>query len=112
MDILKALNLLIRFLLELCMFVAVGYWGFKTHSGWVLKIILGIGLPILIAVIWGLFIAPRAKYPLSGISYLAVELILLGSGAVALFASGTPDLGWVYTVILVVNKVLIVVWKH
>jgi len=112
MDILKALNLLIRFLLELCMLVAVGYWGFKTHSDWVLKIILGIGLPILIAVTWGLFIAPRAKYPLSGISYRAVELILLGSGAVALFASGRPDLGWVYTVILVVNKVLIVVWKH
>ena len=112
MDVLKALNLLVRFLLELCMLAAVGYWGFKTHSGWVLKIIFGIGLPILIAVIWGLFIAPRATYPLSGISYLAVELILLGSGVVALFASGRPDLGWVYTVILVVNKVLIVVWKH
>ena len=112
MDVLKALNLLVRFLLELCMLAAVGYWGFKTHSDWVLKIIFGIGLPILIAVIWGLFIAPRATYPLSGISYLAVELILLGSGAVALFASGRSDLGWVYTVILVVNKVLIVVWKH
>jgi hypothetical protein len=111
MDILKALNLLIRFLLELCMLVAVGYWGFKIHSGWVLKIIFGIGLPILIAVIWGLFIAPRATYPLRGISYLAVELILLGSGAVALFASGRPVLGWVYTVTLVVNQVLIVVWK-
>ena len=112
MDILKALNLLIRFLLELCMLIVVGYWGFKTHSGWVMKIIFGIGLPILIAVIWGLFIAPRATYPLSGISYLAVELILLGSGAVALFASGNPGLGWIYAVILVINKVLIVVWKQ
>ena len=112
MDILKALNLLIRFLLELCMLIVVGYWGFKIHSGWVMKIIFGIGLPILIAVIWGLFIAPRATYPLSGISYLAVELILLGSGAVALFASGNPGLGWIYAVILVINKVLIVVWKQ
>jgi len=112
MDVLKALNLLVRFLLELCMVAAVGYWGFKNHSGWVMKIIFGIGLPILIAVIWGLFLAPKATYPLGGISYLALELILLGSGAVALFASGSADLGWIYTVILVVNKILMIVWKQ
>jgi len=112
MDFLKGLNLLVRFLLELCLLAAVGYWGFKTHSGWVLKIIFGIGLPILIAVLWGLFIAPRATHPLTGIAYLAVELILLGSGAVALFASGRPNLGWIYTVVLVVNKVLILIWKQ
>jgi Protein of unknown function (DUF2568) len=112
MDILKGLNLLVRFLLELCMLAAVGSWGFKTHSGWAMKIIFGIGLPVLIAVLWGLFIAPRATYPLTGISYLAVELILLGSGAVALFASGRPTLGWVYTVTVIVNKVLLVLWKQ
>ena len=112
MDILKTFNLLIRFLLELCLLAAVGYWGFKTHSGWAMKIILGIGLPVLIAVLWGLFVAPRATYPLKGISYLAVELILLGSGAVALFASGKPNLGWIYTGILVINKVLLLVWKQ
>lgn len=112
MDVLKGFNLLIRFLLELCLLAAVGYWGFKTHSGWAMKIVFGIGLPILIAVLWGLFIAPRAAYPLKGISYLAVELILLGSGAVALFASGKPNLGWIYTVILVINKVLLILWKQ
>ena len=112
MNALKGLNLLVRFLLELCLLAAVGYWGFKTHSGWAMKIVFGIGLPILIAVLWGLFIAPRAIYPLSGISYLVVELILLGSGAVALFASGKPNLGWIYMVVLVVNKVLLIIWKQ
>jgi hypothetical protein len=72
----EALNLLVRFLLELCMLAAVGYWGFKTHSGWAMKIIFGIGLPILIAVIWGVFVAPKATYPLSSIPHLALELIL------------------------------------
>ena len=112
MDVLKGLNLLVRFLLELCMLAAVGYWGFKTHSDWALKIIFGIGLPILIAVLWGLFIAPRATHPLTGISHLVVELILLGSGALALFASGKTALGWVYTIIVVANKVLLVLWKQ
>lgn len=112
MAVLKALNLLVRFLLELCMLAAVGYWGFKNQSGWGMKIILGIGLPILMAVLWGSFIAPKATYPLSGISHLALEMILLGSGAVALCASGKPTLGWIYTIILVANKVLLVLWKQ
>lgn len=112
MDILKGINLLVRFLLELCMLAAVGYWGFKTQSGWVLKITLGVGLPILIAVLWGLFIAPRATYPLSGASRLAVELILLGSGAAALFAIDKANLAWIYIIILVINEVLLFVWKQ
>jgi Protein of unknown function (DUF2568) len=112
MDALKMLNLLVRFLLELCMLAAVGYWGFKTQSDWPMKILLGIGLPILIAVLWGLFIAPRATYPLRGTSYLVVELILLASGAVALVASGKPSLGWAYTMVLIVNKFLLVLWKQ
>jgi hypothetical protein len=112
MDALKVLNLAVRFLLELCMLAAVGYWGFKTQAGWLLKILLGIGLPVLIAVLWGAFLAPKATHPLSGVSFLTLELILLASGSVALFASGKPSLGWVYTVTFFVNKMLLVVWKQ
>lgn len=105
-DLLKALNLVVRFFLELCMLAAVGYWGFQTGSGLWLKIILGIGLPMLVAVGW------RLAWKLSGISRLALELTLLGSGAGALFASSQPDLGWLYTAVLVINKALMIVWKQ
>ena len=91
MELFKGMNLLVRFLLELCMLAAVGFWGFQAQSAWPMKILLGIGLPVLIAVLWGLFIAPKATYPLHGPSRLAVELILLGSGAVALFWSDTAE---------------------
>jgi hypothetical protein len=111
MDILKGLNVLVRFLLEICMLAAVGYWGFKTGSGWALKLAVGMGLPILIAVIWGLFVAPKAMYPLRGAAHLALSFILLGSGAIALFAGRRADLGWVYSIILVVNQVLMILWK-
>ena len=112
MDVLKGLNLLVRFLLELCMLAAVGYWGFKSQSAWGMKILLGIGLPVLIAVIWGLFVAPRAMYPLRGISHLVVSLILLGLGSAALFATGNPTLGWLYAIILTIDQVLLVLWKQ
>lgn len=111
MDVLKLLNLALRFLLELCMLAAVGYWGFKSQSGLPMKFLFGIGLPVLIAVLWGMFLAPRATRPLRGASFLALELVLFASGAVALFASGKPTLGWIYTITLVVNKILLTVWK-
>ena len=112
MDVLKGINLLVRFLLELCLLAAVGYWGFKTQSGWLMKILFGIGLPVLIAVLWGMFIAPRAGYRLSGAPYQILELSLLALGSVALFLSGKPTLGWAYTIILIVNKVLLALWKQ
>ncbi len=112
MNILKSLNLAIRFLLELCMLAAVGYWGFSTHAGWVLKVIFGIGLPILLIVIWGLLLAPRASHPLRGISHTLLSLVLLGSGAVALFVSGRTALGWIYVAVLVVNEILLIAWKQ
>jgi hypothetical protein len=112
MDVLKGSNLLIRFLLELCMLAAIGYWGFKTGSGVAMKLILGIGLPLLIAVVWGLFLSPKATHPLRGLSRELVELILFGSGAVALWTSGRTTLGGIYTAVLVVNKVSMIVWKQ
>lgn len=112
MNLLKTLNLLIRFLLELGLLAAVGYWGFATQPGWPMQILFGIGLPVLLIVIWGLFVAPRATYRLSGLSYLFVSVILLAVGALALFASGRTVLGWVYAVILAINQVLLSVWNQ
>src|SRR5689334_23481657 len=63
MNTLHAANLGLRFLLELCMLAALGYWGFQAGDGPVLKIVLGLGAPLLAAVVWGLFIAPRAIRP-------------------------------------------------
>ena len=112
MEILKGTNLLVRFLLELCMLATVGYWGFRTGSGWVMKVILGTGLPLLIAVVWGLFVAPKAIYPLRGPAHLGLGFVLLGTGAIALFASHRADLGWIYAVSLVANQVLMILWKQ
>jgi len=112
MSALRMLNLAVAFLLELCMLAAVAVWGFKTQDSWLMKILLGIGLPVLIAVLWGTFLAPKATRPLSGASFLTLELILFSTGAFALFASGKPTLGWVYTITLIVNKTLLFLWKQ
>jgi len=112
MNALKGINLGVRFLLELCMLAAVGYWGFKTHSSWTIKILFGIGLPLLLAVIWGYFMAPRSAHRLSGIPFTVMDIILLGSGAVALYASGQKTLAWIYAVVLVISEILRLIWKQ
>ena len=56
LELIKGANLLLRFLLELCALGALGYWGFKTGSGLVAKIGLGIGAPLVVAVVWAMFV--------------------------------------------------------
>jgi hypothetical protein len=53
-------NLTVAFLLELCALAALGCWGLRTASGPATKAALGIGAPLLAAVLWGLFAAPHA----------------------------------------------------
>ena len=52
LELIKDLNLALRFILELCALVALGDWGFKTGSGALAKIALGIGTLLVAAVVW------------------------------------------------------------
>jgi len=112
MDTLKSINIAVRFLLEICVLISVGYWGFKTGSGWFLKILLGIGIPLLIAVIWGAFGAPKAAYHLQGPSLLALEVVVFGAGVAALFATKNYSLAWSFAALVVINRIFMYVWKQ
>ena len=59
---LKGLLLAIRFGLELAALAALGYWGIETGDGAVTKIVLGLGAPLVAAVLWGLFVSPKAGF--------------------------------------------------
>lgn len=95
------LNLAIRFLLELAMLFALGYWGWVRHEGaW--RYILVIGLPILAAFLWGTFRKPgdtsasgKAPVPVPGWSRLLLEAALFGFGAWGLFDAEAATAGWI-----------------
>lgn len=109
---LKSLNVAIRFLLELCVLLAVGYWGFTSGWGWFLKIVLGICIPLLIAVTWGKFGAPKSSTKLYGIWLFGLEIIVFGSGIVALYATQHYSLASGFAVIIIINKILMLVWRQ
>ena len=107
---LKVINIAIRFLLELCLLIAIGYWGFKTSSGWFLKILLGIGTPVFVAVIWGLFVSPKATFHLNIFQQLGLEAILFGSGVAMLYSTKDYFLAWSFATIVVINRILMLLW--
>jgi hypothetical protein len=110
MVFLQYVNLALRFLLELCALAALGYWGFQTGKGWVMKIGLGIGIPVLIAVIWGMFGSPGASVKLSAPLHLLLELVIFGLPAIALYAAGKHGLAGSFILTVVINRILMYMW--
>jgi len=52
------INLFVRFVLELSALIVVGIWGYRLSDGWT-KYLLAIGLPLIMAAIWGIFAVPN-----------------------------------------------------
>lgn len=76
----------LAFVLEVAMLAAFVFWGFRQDSPW--HLVLGIGIPSVLVVAWGVFLAPRSERRLSPnvVAWVALALFLLA--AVALFAAG------------------------
>jgi Protein of unknown function (DUF2568) len=88
----RGANLVVRFLLELSALAATAYWGFATASG-VTQWVLGLGAPALVAIVWGLFVSPKAKVELPHPAQFAIELLVFAAAALALVAADESVLG-------------------
>lgn len=94
------LNLALRFLLEVAALGALGYWGWERSHG-IMRLVLGIGLPILAAVVWATFRVPgespsgHAPVPVPGAVRLLLEFGLFGCAIWALFDAEAARAGWI-----------------
>lgn len=104
---LALLNLGLRFILELCLLAAVGYWGFQLDSSWLIRVVAGIGLLLLVAVVWGIFTSPKAPFLLPEPWRFGLEIVLFGLGAAALLATNHTTLGIILGVTFLINRVLL-----
>ena len=112
MQVLKNLNLLLKFLLELAMLAAFGYWGFSANHAITIQIAAGLGIPLAVALLWGLLMAPRAKRRLKGFAFHALELVLFGFATLALWSTGQVEIALVFAGLYLINKVLGLIWKQ
>lgn len=106
------LNLGLRFILELVALGALGYWGWRNHTG-SLAYLLAVGLPILAAALWGTFRVPedasasgKAPVAVPGWLRLLLELTLFTGATAALLAAGNPRVAWILAGVVLVHYLL------
>jgi hypothetical protein len=112
MQLIKWANLGLRFLLELGLLAAFGYWGWQTGGSTLTKIGLGLGAPLLAALEWGVFLAPASARRLVEPWRLLAEVMIFGVAVAALVSVGAPMVAWVFGILVVLNKILLLIWRQ
>jgi hypothetical protein len=108
--VLKNLNLALRFALELCALGLLAYWGVRSGGQPVVRIVLGIGLPVLAAVFWGSFVSPKARFGGSRKRRLLLGLLVFLLAAMAFMNLGHVLLGVLYGTVTILNTALTYAW--
>lgn len=93
----KAILLTVFFLLELAAIAVFGFWGYQFNAGQVVKIILAVGAPLVMIIVWGMFLSPKASVPI--FSYpvrTALKLFVFIVASAALWAVGQFTLGIIF----------------
>lgn len=98
-------NLTVAFVLELCALGALGWWGVHAGGGTLGKAALGIGAPLVAAVLWGIFAAPHATVP-NPVAGFATKVLVFGLAALGLAAVDHPRLALVFAGAVVINALL------
>jgi hypothetical protein len=106
-DTVRYLNLGLRFLLELTALVALGWWGFHVGGSILGELVLGLGLPLLAAIIWMLFVAPKARFPVALKFRAAIETAIFIAAALAFWGVGHHGLAEAFIVATAISQLLL-----
>jgi hypothetical protein len=106
----KGLNLAFRFVLEMLVLVALFLLGWSLSGSLPVQLVLGLGLPAIVMVVWGLFVAPRASRRLDDPVRLAVELVVWFAGALAFGLAVSWILALLFGLAVLLSLVLMLYW--
>ncbi|MEZ4964579.1 MAG: YrdB family protein [Saprospiraceae bacterium] len=106
------INLALRFLLELVALISFGVWGWKQTDGW-LRFVLALGIPIILAAIWGVFAVPNdpsrsgaAPVVTPGIVRLLLELTFFAFATWCLKDIGFTKTSAIFGIIVIVHYII------
>lgn len=99
-------NLVLRFALELAALTAAGYWGWTQGSGgW--RWIWAIGLPLVMAALWGTFRVDgdpkEAPVRVPGMVRLTLEAAFFATAVALLAVAGQAQLAIVFGVVILAH---------
>jgi hypothetical protein len=81
-----ALNLAVRFLLEVLAIASLAYWGYKLPLSTPARVVAAVAAPLLLMVVWAFVVAPGADNPLAQTTRMLIGSMLLLAAAGALAA--------------------------
>jgi len=104
----QAINLALRFLLELSGLAALAFWGWSVAEP-PLRYALALGAPALLIVVWAMVVAPKADNPIPRPTRVVLGSLLLLGAAGMLALAGEPVVALVLALVIVANTVLLFV---
>ncbi|MFB2554758.1 YrdB family protein [Herbiconiux liangxiaofengii] len=98
-------NDVVRLLVELFAVFTFAFWGIVAWPfPW--NIALGIVTPLFAILVWALFLSPRSVIHLDSFGRALVEIVLLGSAALAWLMLEQPIVALVFGVVAAVSGVI------
>ena len=105
-------NLALRFILEVSSLILIGIWGWEQSETW-MRFVFAFGVPIIFAIIWGVFAVPndpsrsgKTVIATPGIIRLAIELAFFALAVWALYNLKYANLSWILGLIVAIHYFL------
>jgi hypothetical protein len=95
----------VAFAAELASLAALAAAGWSLPGPTALRLLAAVAFPLLAAVLWGLFAAPRAVVHVAALA-VVTKVVVHGAAVAALFALGHPVLAVVLAVAAVLGATL------
>jgi hypothetical protein len=102
----SSLNLALRFGCEIAALVAVAWFGWQTSP------VLAVVFPLLVAGVWGVGIAPRARRRWPDPARFVAELVVFAAATAAFVAVGQTVVAIVFAVLAAVTAALVRAWPE
>jgi len=95
--------LTLAFGFELAVLGLTGVWAWEASPGWLTPFVPAVGLPLVLAVLWGVFASPKARFPVRGAVRWVFESLWFGAGGLALAGLGFPWWGVAFWLLWLAN---------
>lgn len=105
----SALNDVLRFALEITGIAALAVWGWTAGGDGPFQLVLAVGAPLVLIIIWAFLIAPNSDSPLPATPRMLVGSGLLLVAAGALWVAGSREIAAVFALVNVINTVIFLV---
>ncbi len=112
MQIIKLINQVVAFSLEIGMFIAIGYWGFYQGKTSLTKYSFAIVLTLIAITLWGIFAAPNSEYRLEFSTRIIFELSMFFLASFLIYRIGNLKLAICFGILAIISETIAYIYKQ